>query len=631
MSTSFIGTQESSEQQLHPCSLADTDSSKGSNSHSSSSKGVWSGDQDSMQIDRYVISSEANQLSPEQTQQAEQHLLRFIVCEDLPFEVVDCPHFAEFYQLLCPGYSPPCSTVIRTNLLVAEYSSCLQQLYKRLQAATNLTVSADISTRRNHQSCLEITAVLPDGSAGMLGAVHLPAEECTAEGIAQHIVQVLQRWEITARVALLVTDGDVAVAEAGRIVVDTPGLQHVIPFRCCTHAFVSLLASAMSHSWAASSLSKAQQLAAHFQASEQLLALLQQAQARLPGTTQPALASANTADLTSAAHVASSVLRNRAAFASLLSEPGGREAVGDAGVLQLLQDEQFFADLVLLDALLQPISWALAEVQHKGATLADAARNNIPLLQLALFLEPSSRLAALQQQAIPPAGSSNSSSSSSSSSVCPALSRLQLEAGTLAQRLGWSENKVLSLFQAMAAYACNQEPFSSQQALPCLYWRDVAAAAQQYGSSAGAEGEASSGCSATGVQLLADMAQRLLGARITAATQEQVSRRIGCSNSSRQAKCARLDAAEAAAAGDSIDEEEEAVSGVELAGELRKLHGVLRPPADVQRSWADAVADAFGGWDVSSSLRLLSSSSYREGQQAAVMKGPTAATGQLSG
>lgn len=40
-----------------------------------------------MQIDRYVISSEANQLSPEQTQQAEQHLLRFIVCEDLPFEV----------------------------------------------------------------------------------------------------------------------------------------------------------------------------------------------------------------------------------------------------------------------------------------------------------------------------------------------------------------------------------------------------------------------------------------------------------------------------------------------------------------------------------------------------------------
>lgn len=144
--------------------------------------------------------------------------------------------------------------------------------------------------------------------------------------------------------------------------------------RCCTHAFVSLLASAMSHSWAASSLSKAQQLAAHFQASEQLLALLQQAQARLPGTTQPALASANTAELTSAAHVASSVLRNRAAFASLLSEPGGREAVGDAGVLQLLQDEQFFADLVLLDALLQPISWALAEVQHKGATLADAAR-----------------------------------------------------------------------------------------------------------------------------------------------------------------------------------------------------------------------------------------------------------------
>jgi hypothetical protein len=126
---------------------------------------------------------------------------------------------------------PPCSTAVRTRLLVAEYSFCLQELQQRLQAASNLTVSADGWTDRRRRSILGITVVFTDGTAHLLSAVEHSAESHTAENIAKHITQVLQRHNISTRVALLVTDNAAAMAAARRIVVGTQGLQHVIPFR----------------------------------------------------------------------------------------------------------------------------------------------------------------------------------------------------------------------------------------------------------------------------------------------------------------------------------------------------------------------------------------------------------------
>jgi hypothetical protein len=146
-------------------------------------------------------------------------------------QLTESPHFAQFCQVLRPGYIPPCRTAIRTRLLVAEYSFCLQELLKRLQAASNLTVSADGWTDRLRRSILGITVVFPDGAAHLLAAVEHSGESHTAENIAKHIVQVLKRHNITARVALLVTDNAAAMVAARRIVVDTPGLQHIMPFR----------------------------------------------------------------------------------------------------------------------------------------------------------------------------------------------------------------------------------------------------------------------------------------------------------------------------------------------------------------------------------------------------------------
>jgi hypothetical protein len=139
------------------------------------------------------------------------------------------------------------------------------------------------------------------------------------------------------------------------------------------HAFALLLGSIMSHSWAAELLSKAQKVVTYFQASHKPLSLFRDAQAKLPGK-HKALASSNTTRLTSAQLAESSVLHNHATFNHVLTEPGGKEAITNAVVLQLLQDLHFFGDLGLLDAVLEPICWVIMAVQRKTTNMADVAR-----------------------------------------------------------------------------------------------------------------------------------------------------------------------------------------------------------------------------------------------------------------
>jgi hypothetical protein len=137
-----------------------------------------------------------------------------------------------------------------------------------------------------------------------------------------------------------------------------------------------------------------------------------------------------------------------------------------------------------------------------------AKEMDVQLLKLALFLDPKYRQAALQQAA---------PSVSNSTAPIP-LAKLQHEAGVLAQRLGYSEDEVTAVFDAMERYAYNLEPFNKQETQPRQYWVAVNSTAQP-GSSAGGEGQAAG---RSGAQLLANIAQKLQDVKPTAATPEQV-------------------------------------------------------------------------------------------------------------
>lgn len=146
-------------------------------------------------------------------------------------QVLDCPHLFSFCQLVRPGLLLPCRKTFSTSLLFAEYSFILSDLHRRLQLVDHLTVSADGWSDRVRRSILGVTVTFPDGNSMLLRAIDHSLEEHTAANISKHIVEVLERFDIKARVAMLVTDNAAAMAAARRLVVAEEGLQHVIPFR----------------------------------------------------------------------------------------------------------------------------------------------------------------------------------------------------------------------------------------------------------------------------------------------------------------------------------------------------------------------------------------------------------------
>jgi hypothetical protein len=131
---------------------------------------------------------------------------------------------------------------------------------------------------------------------------------------------------------------------------------------------------------------------------------------------------------------------------------------------------------------------------------------DVPLLKLALFLDPRYRQAAIKMSA----GSSSSDDSSSSvvvSDVTKGLAALKTTAGKLAQQQGYSQDEVMQLFNLMDLYAHNRHPFNQQSTTPTAYWTAVLA---------------SPTAAAAKPELLARLGLKLSVVRPTAAAIEQV-------------------------------------------------------------------------------------------------------------
>jgi hypothetical protein len=139
------------------------------------------------------------------------------------------------------------------------------------------------------------------------------------------------------------------------------------------HAFALLLGSFMAHNWPKALLVSAQRIVTYFNAAHKPLACFREALGQQPGQ-QVGLQSSNGTRLTSVQLCGSSVLQNHGTFNTMLATPGGKEAVANSTVLQLLEDQHFFADLSILDEVLRPVCWVIMAVQRTDTTLADITR-----------------------------------------------------------------------------------------------------------------------------------------------------------------------------------------------------------------------------------------------------------------
>lgn len=149
-----------------------------------------------------------------------------------------------------------------------------------------------------------------------------------------------------------------------------------------------------------------------------------------------------------------------------------------------------------------------------GAFHARAKEMDVPLLKLALFLDPRYRQAALSSNSSTSGGGGGSdgasSSSNSGAAAMQSLAKVQVEAGLLAQKLGYTEEEVGGLFLEMKAYAHNRAPYNIGITNPETYWMAVIGSNN------------SSSSTVNNPQLLASIATRLLEIKPTATTPEQV-------------------------------------------------------------------------------------------------------------
>jgi hypothetical protein len=104
-----------------------------------------------------------------------------------------------------------------------------------------------------------------------------------------------------------------------------------------------------------------------------------------------------------------------------------------------------------------------------------AKEMDVPLLKLALFLDPRYRQAAIQGAARSSAATNASSSGDgggggSISILSLGLAALKIEAGKLAQKLGYSMQDVTDLYSEMSSYASNKPPYKQQDLTPSSYW-----------------------------------------------------------------------------------------------------------------------------------------------------------------
>jgi hypothetical protein len=167
---------------------------------------------------------------------------------------------------------------------------------------------------------------------------------------------------------------------------------------------------------------------------------------------------------------------------------------------------------------------------HSYRLWVTAAFNNrakemdVPLLKLALFLDPRYRQAAIKVSAGSTAGTSGSSDGSSGGnsmfvdSTTQGLAALKVEAGTLAQKLGYSKDEVSELYTLMQDYAYNRPPFNKQDLTPSTYWVAVLGASMD----AAAVRTSTTATGSRRPGLLANIAIKMLELKPTATSIEQV-------------------------------------------------------------------------------------------------------------
>lgn len=141
-----------------------------------------------------TIATQAHQLTKALKLAVDFHLLRWAICNNIPFRAFNDVHFFAALNGLRPHYQVPSPTTFKEKLLQQEYLGVMCKLQNRIARAQNLTLSGDGWTNAAKHSVVAFTLQFPDRTSALLEVRDVSADKHTAELLAgavhreQHVV-----------------------------------------------------------------------------------------------------------------------------------------------------------------------------------------------------------------------------------------------------------------------------------------------------------------------------------------------------------------------------------------------------------------------------------------------------------
>lgn len=143
-----------------------------------------------------------------------------IVLDMQPASIVNDKGFQDFLKVMDSKYIPPSRRTIMRNLLPDMYEHCKQSLMEALEQVEYCALTTDLWTSRATESYLTVTCHYITGTwelrASVLETAHVPVAH-TAENLAAELTRITTEWNISNKVACVVTDGCSNVVAAIRL------------------------------------------------------------------------------------------------------------------------------------------------------------------------------------------------------------------------------------------------------------------------------------------------------------------------------------------------------------------------------------------------------------------------------
>lgn len=147
-------------------------------------------------------------------------LLKFIVKQFHPFNIVDQPEFRELLRELNSGYLLPSRKTCSNSLLDQVYNNTVEKVQNDLKCIEACSITADGWTSDANDSYIAITIHYLSDECQFRSALldcFVYNERHTAENIASEIKAVCTKWNVERKVVAIVSDNAANMVAAARI------------------------------------------------------------------------------------------------------------------------------------------------------------------------------------------------------------------------------------------------------------------------------------------------------------------------------------------------------------------------------------------------------------------------------